>query len=290
MDPKYAGETAVAAMNFLSSTDALIVDLRSNGGGKPEMIQLITSYFFSPEPVHLNSFYDRPTDAYTQTWTLPYVPGLQRPDVDLYLLTSSYTFSAAEEFCYNLKNLERAILIGETTGGGAHPTGSVIVTDKFFVRVPMGRAINPTTDTNWEGVGVTPHIEVSSNQALVTAQIKALENLGESANDSAGIQFYNWIAKGLYATRKPVKIADSVLKSYVGKYGSGNIAITFENGDLYYQRDNDKYPLIPISEDEFVLGGRLSWFRINFLKDEDKVIALNRYWMNGDINENLRND
>jgi retinol-binding protein 3 len=176
-DPKYAGETAIAAMNFLSNADALIVDLRQNGGGSPSMIQLISSYFFSPEPVHLNNFYFRPTNENTQTWTLPYVPGVRRPDIDLYILTSSYTFSAAEEFCYNLKNLKRATIIGETTGGGAHPTGSVIATDKFFVRVPKGRAINPITNTNWEGTGVTPHIQVSAEKALATAHAKALENL-----------------------------------------------------------------------------------------------------------------
>jgi retinol-binding protein 3 len=176
-DPLYAGETAIAAMNFFSSADALIIDLRRNGGGSPAMIQLITSYFFTAEPVHLNSFYFRPTNENTQTWTLPYVPGVRRPDIPLYLLTSKETFSAAEEFCYNLKNLKRATLIGETTGGGAHPTGSVIVSDKFFVRIPKGRAINPITKTNWEGTGVTPDIAVSADKALETALGKALEKL-----------------------------------------------------------------------------------------------------------------
>ncbi|QHT65900.1 S41 family peptidase [Rhodocytophaga rosea] len=177
IDTKYAGETAVAAMNFVSNADALIIDLRNNGGGSPSMIQLLTSYFFSAEPVHLNNFYFRPTNETTQTWTLPYVPGLRRPDMDLYVLTSNKTFSAAEEFSYNLKNLKRATLIGEKTGGGAHPTGSVIATNKFFVRVPKGRAINPITHTNWEGTGVSPHIEVSSDQAMKTAHARALENL-----------------------------------------------------------------------------------------------------------------
>jgi C-terminal processing protease CtpA/Prc len=176
-DPKFASETAIAAMNFLSNTDALIVDLRSNGGGSPAMIQLITSYFFSSEPVHLNSFYYRPTNETTQTWTLSHVPGKRRPDVDLYILTSKNTFSAAEEFSYNLKNLKRATLIGETTRGGAHPTGSVIATDKFYVRVPKGRAINPITKTNWEGTGVTPHITINADLALKTAHEMALENL-----------------------------------------------------------------------------------------------------------------
>ena len=177
-DPRYGGETLVAVMNFLSNADAIIVDLRQNTGGSPAMVQLIASYFFSSEPVHLTDFYNRPRNEHTQSWTLPYVPGIRRPDIDLYILTSSETFSAAEGFSYQLKNLDRATIIGETTAGGAHLTASVIATDKFYVRIPQGRAINPITNTNWEGTGVTPHIEVSSEQALKTAHTKALEKLG----------------------------------------------------------------------------------------------------------------
>jgi len=110
---EYAGETAVAAMNFLSNSDAIIIDLRNNGGGSPQMIQLITSYLYGSEPVHLNNFYWRPGDLNTQTWTLPHVSGNRFPDTPVYVLTSSSTFSAAEEFSYNLKNLERATLIGK---------------------------------------------------------------------------------------------------------------------------------------------------------------------------------
>jgi hypothetical protein len=172
---EHSGATAEAAMNFLSHTDALIIDLRQNGGGSPSMIQLITSYLFDSEPVHLNNFYYRPLEEITQTWTLPYVPGNRMPDTDVYVLTSSRTFSAAEEFSYNLRNLERATLVGETTGGGAHPGGTRIATDKFTIWVPTGRAINPITNTNWEGTGVKPHIESSPNDALDVAIITALE-------------------------------------------------------------------------------------------------------------------
>lgn len=86
-----AGPTAVAAMNFLSYSDAIIIDLRENGGGDPTQIQLITSYFFK-EPTHLNDLYYRRDNSTENYWTLPYVPGHTMPDVDLYVLTSSYTF------------------------------------------------------------------------------------------------------------------------------------------------------------------------------------------------------
>lgn len=173
-NPKYAAKTAHAAMKTFSKADALIIDLRNNGGGSPAMIQLITSYFYPAQPlVHLNSFYDRPNNETTETWTLPEIPGVRTPDIKLFILTSKETFSAAEEFSYNLKNLKRATLIGETTGGGAHPTGSFIATDKYFVRVPRGRAINPITKTNWEGTGVTPDIAVEADKAFAVAYAKA---------------------------------------------------------------------------------------------------------------------
>ncbi|WP_421798939.1 S41 family peptidase [Haliscomenobacter sp.] len=176
VDPKHGGETLTAAMHFLSNTKAIILDLRENDGGSPWMVQLLASYFFSSEPIHLADHYNRPKNELTQSWTLPYVPGVRRPDVDLYILTSKKTFSAAEAFSYQLKQLGRATIIGETTAGGAHLTGSVIATDKFYVRIPQGRTTSPVTNANWEGTGVAPHIEISADQALKTAHAKALEN------------------------------------------------------------------------------------------------------------------
>lgn len=168
---------AQAAMNFLSNVDALIIDLRQNGGGSPSMIQLLTSYLYGSEPVHLNDFYSRITDSTSETWTLPSVPGRRRPNVDVYLLTSNYTFSAAEEFSYNLLHLKRATLIGEVTGGGAHPGRTHIATERFTIWIPDGRAINPITTTNWEGVGVQPHIKVPANEALTKAKEEILKKL-----------------------------------------------------------------------------------------------------------------
>jgi len=115
-----SGATAVAALNFLAHCDAIIFDLRGNGGGNPSLIQLITSYFVE-EPTHLNSFYIRENDTTRQFWTAEHVDGPRMTGADLYVLTSSYTFSGAEEFSYNLKSMKQATLVGETTGGGAHP-------------------------------------------------------------------------------------------------------------------------------------------------------------------------
>lgn len=172
-DPSIAGETAISAMNILSNTEALIFDLRKNGGGSPQMIALLTTYLFA-EPTHLNNFYYRPENSMDQTWTLPYVPGKRYLDKPVYVLTSHYTFSAGEEFTYDLKNLKRATIVGEVTGGGAHPGGFQQITKNFRMFIPNGRAINPITNTNWEGTGVEPDINVSEEEALNTAYKEAL--------------------------------------------------------------------------------------------------------------------
>ena len=175
--PPKAAPTAHAAMAFLANADAVIIDLRENGGGHPEMVQLLCSYFFSPEPVHLNDLYFRPEDRTDEFWTLKELPGARLIDQPLFLLTSGYTFSAAEEFAYNLQSLKRATIVGEITGGGAHPGGPHRLTDHFSVFVPSGRAINPVTKTNWEGVGVKPEVVCSAPVALARAHVLAVEKL-----------------------------------------------------------------------------------------------------------------
>ncbi len=175
-DPKYSGGTLAATMNFIGNTHAVILDLRNNDGGSPAMVQLIASYFFAT-PTHLFDFYNRPKNELTQSWTLPYVSGITKPSSDLYILTSKKTFSAAESLSYCMKNLNRATIIGETTAGGAHLTGAVIATNNFFVRIPQGKPTSPITNSNWEGVGVVPDIQVQTDEALKIALSTALEKL-----------------------------------------------------------------------------------------------------------------
>jgi hypothetical protein len=183
MDPEVAAEPAAAAMNFLANTDALIIDLRRNGGGSPKGVALLCSYLFDDRPVHLNDLYWRKGDRTEEFWTLKEVAGKRYLGKDVYVLTSARTFSGAEEFCYNLKNLKRVTLVGETTGGGAHPGGAVPVGDHFAVFVPTGRAINPITKTNWEGIGVTPDVAVPADKALETAHERAVQKLLDTAKD-----------------------------------------------------------------------------------------------------------
>jgi hypothetical protein len=160
---KYADEH----MKKLANTDAVIIDMRKNGGGTPEMVQYFCSYFFNNR-VHLNSLYWRRANRTDDFWTID-VNGKKLPGVPLFVLTSSYTFSGGEEFCYNMQTQKRATLIGETTGGGANPGEMFTVNDQLVIFIPTGRAINPITKTNWEGTGVVPEIKVPADEALTKA-------------------------------------------------------------------------------------------------------------------------
>jgi hypothetical protein len=175
-DPEVCGPTAVAAMGFLANVDAIIFDLRENGGGDPKMVALVSTYLFS-KPTHLNDLWERKTDTIQQYWTLAYVPGKRLDDKPAYVLTSKRTFSGAEEFTYNLKNLKRATIIGETTGGGAHPVSGHRIDDHFMIGVPFAKAINPISKINWEGTGVEPDVKVPAADALATARKLAMEKL-----------------------------------------------------------------------------------------------------------------
>lgn len=181
--PELGAETVAAAMNFVSNTDALIFDLRENGGGDPEMVALICSYLFGDKPVHLNSLYWREGNRTDDFFTKPTVLGKKYLDKDVYILTAQRTFSAAEEFTNNLKVLKRATIVGETTGGGANPGGVFRVHDHFGIFVPTGKAVNPITKTNWEGTGVEPDVKVSKEMALKTAYLTALNKSLEKTKD-----------------------------------------------------------------------------------------------------------
>ncbi|MGG6239614.1 S41 family peptidase [Nodosilinea sp. AN01ver1] len=179
--PEFAGESLAAAMTLVAHTDALIFDLRHNQGGSPATVALLCSYLFPAHPpVHLNDLYWSETDETHQWWTVPYVPGQRYLDKPVFALTSPETFSAAEEFAYNLQVLKRGAVVGETTRGGANPGRGFRLHDHFWVFMPTGQAINPVTGKNWDGTGVIPNVKVPMETALDTAHLMALNHLLEA--------------------------------------------------------------------------------------------------------------
>jgi hypothetical protein len=288
-DTSFSGPTAIAAMNFLAHTDALIIDLRENGGGSPSLIQTIMAYLLE-DSTHLNSFYIRDGDSLKQFWSAPYVPGPKMEDTDLYVLTSRYTFSAAEEFTYNVKNLERGTIVGETTGGGAHPVASYVFDDmNIMVRVSFGRAINPISGTNWEGTGVQPDIEVPADQALDTAYLDALTKLREGVEDPEESFTLDWAIAGLEAELNPVVVDVATLESYAGDYGPRHLRV--EDGALIYWRD-ERDPIVgtPMTETLFRFDA-VEYFRLEVVLGDDGVpVKLIGHYDNGHTDENPRDE
>ena len=180
-----AQATAVAAMNFLANADAIIVDLRRNGGGDPSLLQTVLTYFVAAsDRLHINDFYMREGDRTEQWWSAAQVPGPRLNGKPLYVLTSNLTGSCAEEFAYDVQTHKLGTLYGATTAGGANPGGLFPLSDHLAAFIATGRAVNPITKTNWEGVGVKPEHDVPPGDALREAHVAALESLLVSATDS----------------------------------------------------------------------------------------------------------
>ncbi|WP_103068184.1 S41 family peptidase [Aquimarina sediminis] len=157
-----------AVMKEMQVADAIIIDMRRNGGGSPETVNYLSSYFFN-EKLLLNSIYSRANDHTEKLWVVD-VKGIKRPKVPVYILTSDYTFSGAEDFSYTMQSRGRATIIGEVTGGGAHPTRGFSLDKGYRIGIPYARTINTVTKTNWEGVGVQPDIKMDADEALEKAK------------------------------------------------------------------------------------------------------------------------
>lgn len=284
-----AGETCVAAMNYLAHADAIILDLRSNSGGSGFMVKLISSYFIE-DYTKLWSFEwnEEGKQQIEQHWILPFVPGRTLFEKDLYILISQSTFSAAEGFSYNMKGLKRATLIGETTQGGGIAGELEIINDNFIIFVPKYKSINPITNDyiDIEGQGVKPHIEVSADRALHAAHLLAINTaIKKSKNLKPNNELY-WIKDWIKTKQNPSKFDLSTNKAYIGQYDK-EFEINLNNG-FFYLKESSSYieyagfcsKLIPMSESLFILE-KVHFVRIKFETDEDHNITATLLYLNG---------
>jgi hypothetical protein len=180
--PELTGPGYAAAMNLVDGSDALILDLRRNGGGSPGSVALWMSHFFPlGDERHLNDIYTRSSNQTQQFWTTGAAsPRYTKP---VYVLTSARTFSGGEECAYDFQTQKRATLVGQTTGGGANAGDRFSLGHGLVINIPTARAINPITKTNWEGVGVKPDIETPAAQAQQVAYVAILKVLASQTKD-----------------------------------------------------------------------------------------------------------
>jgi hypothetical protein len=251
--PEVAGDTAQAAMAFVASADAVIIDLRLNSGGTGNMVNFLVSYFFE-EPALLSTTYRRATNRTTENWTLSFVPGKRMSKMPLYVLTSSRTFSAAEAFAAPLQALKRATIVGEVTRGGANPGRMRRVNDLFDVFVPVGATKVAINDKSWDGTGITPDIPTRATDALLTAHRAAVAHLVANTKDAERKRELEWIRDLLAISPDGAAIPSAELQRWVGRYG--NRVITLEDGRLLQAVDGGpQRPLLALSPSTFVISG-----------------------------------
>jgi hypothetical protein len=279
-DPAEGSETAASMMQFLSNSDALIIDLRRNNGGAMEMAQFISSYFFSNKELPLYKYYyyesgRKKVDR--EMWLLPSVPGKRLDDIDIYILTSGATFSAAEWMSYSLQNLKRVTIVGEQTAGGAHPVDRKILPQGFSINIPFGEVKDPITQLDFEGHGVTPDVLCKSEDAVNTAHLLALQKL--SLKNKNSLIDTNWIIPVIKNRQKQTSLDSMVLKSYQGKYGKGELK--YDNNNLYYKWNNSvSFLLTPLQQDLFLLDG-IDDFRIKIILENNSITGIKRIYQDG---------
>lgn len=168
--PHLTAEKYAAALNKLADTDALIIDVRENGGGTPTSVALLISYFVD-RPTRLNDIWERASGETVQFWTADKLDGKRyggkKPVV---ILAGPHTRSAGEDFTYTMQALKRATVVGERTWGGAHPSMPWRLGDHFYAMIPSARSISPITHTNWEGTGILPDVAAPPDKALAVAK------------------------------------------------------------------------------------------------------------------------
>ncbi len=235
VDLNYSKETAVAAMNFLANTDAVIIDLRHNPGGFINLEIFLASYFYGVDPVELLSRYHREGDVTVRDWSLREVPGKRLAHTDLYILTSRETGSAGEGFSFILQQRKRAKTIGEKTSGAGYGNKEMPIGDGFVFYVSTFRQFDPRTGRGWQDVGVEPDIAAPAERALSVAHLEAVKNLAAKAIEARQKQRLSWLAELLnFEAQGAKQIPSAVLESYTGKYDGGKIVVSLEQGQLYF--------------------------------------------------------
>jgi hypothetical protein len=267
-----------AAARFLGGGDAIVIDLRGNGGGHAEAVQRLVSYFFAGGTQELMRFHDGMSGKIEVNRVLAKLPVPRLAGKPLYVLTDRGTGSAAEEFAYLTQQFKLGTLVGETTAGAANNNQLFAVAPFFVASVSVGRPEHPVSHTNWEKVGVAPHLSTPSVSALNYAHLMALKSLAASGTP-AQQDSYNWDIAGLEAALKPLHVTEQALDAYVGVYGVRRI--WREGTTLKFQREQrPATDLVAMGPDLFGLASTGD-VRLKFRREKDRVVSFDQITKGG---------
>lgn len=182
---------------FFEHTNGMIIDLRDNSGGMREMVALLSTYFLkgkSTIAIVESKQYNK-LKASKKIKTFSFIRKRRFTEIPLCLLINENTFSSAEFLAYTLQKANRAQIIGQTTGGGAHSIKRFVVMDSLMLAIPVENVISTYTQSNWESIGVTPDLQTSVVNTLVVGQIETLKKMKAKGLDSEHEYYQNIIEK-----------------------------------------------------------------------------------------------
>ncbi len=242
-----ARDTVAAAMAFVASSDAIIVDLRDCPGGSADTVSFLASYFFPAGRKELFSRVDRAAGETRVEHTYEDLPGRRLPDTEVFVLVGPGTASAGESFAYLLQGFGRATVVGERTAGAGYNVAILPLTDGIVLGVSVAKPVHPKTGRGWEGEGVQPDVRASTPDALAAAHAAALRRLASKTEDERRRRELGW---ALERVTSPRRVSAAELAALAGRYGERTV--TVEGGRLVCRAPNGRSrTLDPVGADGF---------------------------------------
>ena len=276
-----ARKTINSAMQFVSHTDALIIDLRSNFGGNGSTANEIASYFFKTKTYTGRSF-----NRIENKWTNGYLENKRTItnglvlNMPVYILTSNRTFSAAEGLAYTLQNIKNAVIIGDTTRGGAHLTRSFSLGNGFVGFIPFARGENAATNTDWEGTGVIPNIATEESDCLITAQNTILHKKLAATINETDKRKINYIINYNKSKNSSVIIDSLNALKFIGRFAEFEVAL--QGSKLMFrdtnQRNSNYKKMTAITSTLFQVGND---YQVEFVIKNGILNSIKMYWADG---------
>ncbi|MBI5856591.1 MAG: S41 family peptidase [Sphingobacteriales bacterium] len=289
-DLQVAKESIVGAMNFIRHSNAIILDLRDNGGGSSETLSFVLSYFLKSS-LKVGEFHYRKNNRVEEI-RIPNDPVVKKvPDnVPVYILVSKRTASAAEGLVSNLQAFKRATIIGENTKGEGNPGELFVINEQLYVLIPTAISVSAVPGRkSVQGVGATPDIAIAPDKALDKALLEICKKLSQTAPNDELKKLYQWQIPVWENNLSPQTAPESFKSRISGNYMDER-QLTYENNDYYYiSKDKQKIKLSYYGNNIFGMEGK-QFTRLRIPEMENLITYFEFIWDDGFIKKILRDN